>query len=334
MYELKNFWKNGFAGPFDLNVDSNKIEKVADFLSEMVQSKKPHPLYHRYSVRDWHLLKQEVLSLYQDEGLVESLKVLMGEDLVLWRTKVFNKEPFEGEIGWHQEWGTFNGIEIGNDIPALQYSGDEECWDLTVWVALCDVELNMGPLKFARGTNNKRFTEVVTPMYESEFFVDPFVGISSVSELVKRALSNALILDVDTSTVFTPADLNNANLSMEAAQEKVMEHIKNAKGSVVIDFNPEEHEIITSKVKKGQYWIFTERVMHGSGVNESDRSRLGINGRITRSDTLIYPQRLEDGFMDGSNIDISQHECVLLSGKSLEPRNKMFEARDKSVVAH
>lgn len=157
MYELKDFWKNGFAGPFDLDVDSNQIDKTADALSNMIKSRSSHPLYHRYSVRDWHLIKPDVLSLYQDKGLIESLQFLMGEDLVLWRTKIFNKEPFEGDIGWHQEWGAFNGEEIGNDTPALKYNGNEEYWDLTVWIALCDMSLDMSPIRFAQGTNSKRF---------------------------------------------------------------------------------------------------------------------------------------------------------------------------------
>lgn len=113
-----------------------------------------------------------------------------------------------------------------------------------------------------------------------------------------------------------------------------MDYIKSAKGAVTLGFNSFEHEIVSLEVKKGSYWIFTERVMHGSGINKSNKSRLAINGRVTRGDTLVYPQRLKGAFMDGSNIDISQHQCVLLSGESLESRNNMFKKYNVKAVAY
>ena len=61
--------------------------------------------------------------------------------------------------------------------------------------------------------------------------------------------------------------------------------------------------------------------MHGSGPNASDKTRPALNARITNADTLIYPGRLNGEYVDGSNLDISKHECVLLSGVNREPRN-------------
>ena len=75
----------------------------------------------------------------------------------------------------------------------------------------------------------------------------------------------------------------------------------------------------------GRFWViaevFTERTMHGSPANISSRRRLAINGRITRADTIVYPGRLRENFIDGSNLDIRKHRCVLLSGQDHQKNN-------------
>jgi len=47
-----------------------------------------------------------------------------------------------------------------------------------------------------------------------------------------------------------------------------------------------------------------------------------VNCRITRAGTLVYPGRLGGNVIDGSNLDISRHESLLIAGQPLEPRNR------------
>ncbi|TFH90305.1 hypothetical protein ELS82_17790 [Vibrio ouci] len=68
-------------------------------------------------------------------------------------------------------------------------------------------------------------------------------------------------------------------------------------------------------MKRGEFVVFTERTMHSSLDNTSDRDRLAINLRVTSSDTLIYPRRLEGDVMDGSDLDITDHESLLIGGR-------------------
>ena len=279
-------------------------------------------MYGRYSVRDWHLEQQSMLALFQDKGLIRRLNQIMGEDLVLWRSKIFNKPPQSGGIDWHQEWGAFNGEEIGNDIPALVHSGNgDDLWDVTVWVALADVTLDMSPIRFARGTHKKRFPIEMVPLVESGFFVDPFFEITTKEELIRRALTNSLIDDINTSKAFTAADIHDPEMSLDKAKAIAYQHVQDAKGAVTRGFQAEEYEIVCQEVKKGDYWIFSERTMHGSGPNTSSKTRPAVNARITKSDTLIYPGRLNGEYIDGSNLDISKHRNVLLSGANREDRN-------------
>lgn len=330
MYKIEDFQKNGFAGPFSLNMEKAALQEAAATVKDIIDNKKEHPRYDRYAVRDWHLEEASLMRLFQDEDLIKRLNHILGEDVVLWRSKFFNKPPKSGGIDWHQEWGAFNGEEIGNDIPALEHTGDgTELWDVTVWVALADTTLDMSPVRFAKGTHKRRFPIEMVPLVESGFFVDPFFEIKSKEELFQRALSNTLMEDIDTSKAFTEADLQNSELTFDQAKAIAYQHVKNIKGAITRGFYENEYEVVCEEVKQGDYWIFSERTMHGSGPNTSDKTRPALNARITSADTLIYPGRLKGEFVDGSNLDISKHECVLLSGEGKEKRNVYRVAVEK-----
>ena len=143
----------------------------------------------------WHLLDDDLLTILTHPEIVESVAAILGPDLLLWRSKVFAKRPGEGELGWHQEWGAFNGEEIGNDRPSLEPSAaarlSNDPWNVTVWIALDDVADDMGPIRFARGTHRRRFPITMKPLLYSEFWHDPFLGIGSVGEIVTRAYGAA-----------------------------------------------------------------------------------------------------------------------------------------------
>jgi hypothetical protein len=74
-------------------------------------------------------------------------------------------------------------------------------------------------------------------------------------------------------------------------------------------------------MRKGEYVVFFERTMHRSLPNRTAGHRVAINARVTPTDTLVYPSRLQGDFIDGSNLDITDHRCVLLCGQVLDPRN-------------
>ena len=315
------FLRDGFVGPFELDVPRARFDRVAARIDEMLERGSPHPLYGRFSVRDWHLLDDELLSTLADGRIVDILSAILGPDLLLWRSKVFAKRPGEAELGWHQEWGAFNGEEIGNDRPALIPAaghGDGP-WNLTVWIALDDVEADMGPIRFAQGSHARRFPITMKPLMYSEFWHDPFLGVCGVEEIVTRANTNALVLDIETSHIFQHVD--TSRLSLAEAKKIVLDALQTEVGAVTLDFNPADYEIVDMPMPCGSFVVFSERVMHGSSGNRSSRRRLAVNGRYTRSDTVVYPFREHGDRIDGSNIDITRHECILVAGEPRTSRN-------------
>jgi non-heme Fe2+,alpha-ketoglutarate-dependent halogenase len=319
----EDVFENGFCGPLDSGIRPDVLASAAAKIDRMLDERAAHPMYGRFSVRDWHLIEPEILDLFTDERIVEAVSNVLGDDIVLWRSKIFSKSPGEEALGWHQEWGPFNGEEIGNDKPAL-YPAEHRRnapWNLTMWLALDDVTYDMGPVRFARGTQKRRFPIAMEPIVQSEFYLDPFRDIASLDQLISRARQSALVLDIDTSDYFD--DASRADLTLEEAKAHVIEKLRSERGAVTLDFDEREHEIVSVPMKAGQFVLFTERCMHGSSANISDRRRLAINARYTFADTLIYPFRDSADPVDGSNLDVSSHRCVLVKGKSLNPHNSV-----------
>jgi non-heme Fe2+,alpha-ketoglutarate-dependent halogenase len=168
------------------------------------------------------------------------------------------------------------------------------------------------------------------PLVQSEFFLDPFIGIETVEELVHRARANALVLDIDTARYFDA--VNPAVMTLQEARAYVVDCLQAEKGAVTLGFDPGEHDIVSMPMPAGSFVLFYERTMHGSSANESRRRRLGINARFTPSDTTVYPFRTSPESTDGYNLDVSRHACVLVHGESRNPANRVV-ARDDLLAS-
>jgi len=321
MDNKKLFRAQGFIGPFKTSISSVFFHKLANRFIKIIDEREKHPIYNRFSVRDWHLIDSEIVSLFKDKAVLDKLKSILGPDLVLWRTKIFDKAPGEGPIGWHQEWGKFNGEEIGNNIPALENPMNPKGYsnNITVWFALNDIDISMGPLRFARGTHTRRFPVEMVELTKSEFWQNPMILNKKPSQLIDMALEDSLILDIKTENLFNESEKNT--LSREEVKKRIENAMRNFRGAKTVSFFEQEHDIVELEMKTGEFVIFTERTMHGSGANTSTNRRIGFNGRITTSSTLIYPFRLSNEFIDGSNLDINNHKCVLLNGKNHNRKN-------------
>ena len=323
--QVAAFHRDGFLGPLPRYATDAQLDHIAELLMAVEHERRTHPVYGRYSPRDWHLIDPALLELFTDPHMVVPLTQLMSPDLLLWRSKAFIKPPFGGPIGWHQEWGSFNGAELGNDVPALQPSGDDAApWNVTIWFALDDVTPDMGPLRFLRGSHRRHRPVTQVPYPESAFFEQPFAGIEDPQEIVRRARASTLLLDIDTADYFDGVDV--AALTLETAKQVVVNRASERTGEVTLPFEIQPGEECVMPMSRGEFVIFYERVMHGSGASVSPRTRAAVNCRVTPATTLVYPQRLEGRFIDGSNVDISAHRCILLSGQVQEQRNAVAEA--------
>lgn len=304
--------RDGFCGPLDAGASREKCAQLARVISDKIENRSIHPLYGRFSVRDWHLINRDFLELMTGPNIQNAVSSVLGSRYKMWRSKIFLKLPGEGPLGWHQEWGAFNGEEIGNDRPALIPSPERQdsAWNVTVWMPLTDVTSDMGPIRFAKGSHKRRFPITMGPLAETEFYVDPFAEIKSKEALIERVKNDSLCLDIHTAHYFD--EVTPQAMSFEQLREFVEAKLQNEQGAITLDFLEDEHEIVSMPMEAGQFVIFTERCMHGSSANVSPFPRIGINARFTFDDTQIYPFRKSEEPIDGSNLDITLHRTVLM----------------------
>jgi non-heme Fe2+,alpha-ketoglutarate-dependent halogenase len=312
---------NGFAGPFPRFASDDTIGELAEFFRDVLDHQPVHPLYGRYSVRDWHLVNEKVRELLTAPELISSLQAATGADsLTLWRSKLFEKYPGDGAIDWHQEYGYFDGEEVGGHRPALFPMNPSSSWSWTLWLSLTDVSNDDGVMEFVKGSQQSQYPKRMVTLTESGAYVDPRNRIKSKEELLSRARNNSLILDIDTRRVFDGVDFDKYTL--DELFDLLAERCADVLAVVTEPFELAPGATETVPMKAGEYIIFTERCMHRSRASLPDaRMRLAVNARYTLGDTWVYPQRNTSDTFDGSNLNIKDHKCIPVLGDRFHPGN-------------
>jgi non-heme Fe2+,alpha-ketoglutarate-dependent halogenase len=75
-------------------------------------------------------------------------------------------------------------------------------------------------------------------------------------------------------------------------------------------------------IRPGQFFLFSNLTVHGSGPNLSETTRLGIGVRFTSTDVRVYP----DLSIDGQGMSLDNYGCVLVRGEDRFGHNRMREA--------
>ena len=88
------------------------------------------------------------------------------------------------------------------------------------------------------------------------------------------------------------------------------------------------------EMKAGQFFIFSERAIHGSLSNQTDQWRWAVNGRIIKPDTRLYTdEMLREGHsykvVGVSEINLDNWQTVLLRGKDTFGYNRLRQDETK-----
>jgi non-heme Fe2+,alpha-ketoglutarate-dependent halogenase len=79
-------------------------------------------------------------------------------------------------------------------------------------------------------------------------------------------------------------------------------------------------------LKAGQFFLFTERTVHGSPANTTNRRRCGLAGRITSADATIYPGGQQ---VDGNGYRLDRYHAILCHGGGDYQRNARLVSREE-----
>jgi non-heme Fe2+,alpha-ketoglutarate-dependent halogenase len=154
--DIRKFYEQGFLGPFDAFTP----EEVASFREEVRQViHSPSQVYGFVTGRDRHLDSPVLDRIMRHPAMVERLAQILGPDLMVWRSQVFEKAGGSREIAWHQ--GTTFLMEMVYK-PALEPPDINELFEVAIWLAIDDATRENGCIQFVPGSHRRIGTVLLT----------------------------------------------------------------------------------------------------------------------------------------------------------------------------
>ena len=93
-----------------------------------------------------------------------------------------------------------------------------------------------------------------------------------------------------------------------------------------LEYDYDPADVVELDMHPGQFVIFSERTVHGSGPNTTDRRRLGMNYRVIPPSVRVYPNKTIHRAMHmGQTYDLSKWGVLLLRGEDKFRLNRYAE---------
>jgi hypothetical protein len=139
--EILTFHETGFLGPYQLYTP----EEMADIRKKVNEEKEasdgPRGNEHMYR----HLDCPTVYSLCSSKEIIERVQSIIGPDLMLWASTLFEKMPGMDDFAWHQD---------------TQYFDLEPPVNITAWIALTESNIDNGCMQIIPGSHRKHIPHV------------------------------------------------------------------------------------------------------------------------------------------------------------------------------
>ncbi|MFI5915870.1 phytanoyl-CoA dioxygenase family protein [Dactylosporangium sp. NPDC051541] len=144
--QVESFNANGFLGPFDLYAEQEAPLVWSQAMTEMVTSANK-PQDSTTITCDRHLDCDTLSRDIAQPAIVHKLRSLMGDDIMCWKTHIFEKEPGTSGTGWHQ-------VEA---FPAYTEESTAATQELFVWTAFSETDKEHGCLRFLPGSHKQSY---------------------------------------------------------------------------------------------------------------------------------------------------------------------------------
>jgi non-heme Fe2+,alpha-ketoglutarate-dependent halogenase len=176
--QVESFAENGFIGPFDLYPEDEAPLIWNQALIEMVTSRnKPHnSAIINY---DRHLDCNTLSRVVAEPKIVHKLRSLMGDDIICWKTNVFEKNPGATGTGWHQVETHMLYESDTVAYPSIRYTEETRALtqELTVWTAFSNADKEHACLRFIPGSHKKWYYDETRPIaYDIQSKAHSFFG--------------------------------------------------------------------------------------------------------------------------------------------------------------
>jgi non-heme Fe2+,alpha-ketoglutarate-dependent halogenase len=181
--QIRTFFEDGFLGPLTL-YSRDEMGELAERIER--ETAKKSEIYGFETVRDRHLDCLSVMQVASREALREYVAQVLGPNLILWRSQIWQKRPSATGTPWHQ--ATTFTLTNRNLLPTIVPTDLGELFNLTAWVALDDAEVENGCLQFYRGSLHLPVFKVRLPTSKMGDSTPSIVGRVPDDEVVDMQL--------------------------------------------------------------------------------------------------------------------------------------------------
>lgn len=305
--QIRGFYENGYVGPFDL-VPSQDIEHLGLYL---------------------------INSLVKTESKCFSFTTEPDEIDRIWKS--YSLTPWSKEM---REKYKKNFPNVLNKLN--RHLDDERLLNLFNHPAITErVAQLLGPDFLLWSTN---FFEIMpglaTELHQASRFSGHHQG-SIITPEDNESLYQESLYQLTCWIALTDANKENGCLTIFPGTHKEIYPIN--LGEVTQDWRSNIYDDRDSKIdypgnlpqphyiemKAGQFFLFTERVIHGSVENNTNKSRWGLNGRIATTSTRIYSKKMLEDFYRSKytevNIKWDKWRAVILRGEDRFGYNRYTE---------
>ncbi len=236
--EIEQFHDKGYLGPYTLCSPDDIAPYRKNIEQEILSGEATGPNPGQSREQSRHLDKRMIFELCSHPDIIDRIASLMGPDLMLWRSHLFNKEPGGKTIPWHQD---------------VNYWPIEPLINISAWVALDKVTEENSCVQLIPGSHKKMI---------------PHIASSDGMEFVEMA---------------DPAQVDAS-------------------------------KAIKMELQPGQFFLFTDRLLHYSDPNRSSKRRMGFSLRVTVPWVRIDHEAL-----------FAEHRAILLRGEDRFGFNRLTE---------
>jgi non-heme Fe2+,alpha-ketoglutarate-dependent halogenase len=149
--EMARFERDGVFGPFKIYEPDVARELLKAIRMRNVD--RTHALHRNDVNYDRHFDIPELSQHIGHPNIVGRVRVLLGMDLLCWRTEFFPKFPGAPGTEWHQ----VANYRYATGVPMLEPAADraDDHLDITVWTAFTEATRENGCLRFLPGSHKK-----------------------------------------------------------------------------------------------------------------------------------------------------------------------------------
>ena len=267
-------------------------EIVAGLKRHNLWSLKQSALWQEYNV-------DRIRDIAQRPALTQRLASLLGDEVVAWRTQIFEIPGQSRGTFWHSAT-TF--VEDG-DLPTLNPPDDMSpaLVNINCWIALEDVDVTNSCMQIVPGTHVDNRLDTML-----RYFMNDRIGF--IMRYGRRERSQALIAIRYSGDLFLAGQLG-FDVAMEIAPDMY-----------------ESMRPTAFPMKAGECLIFSSNNLHCSYRNNTDDTRLAMGVRTISADVAIYDGQETIPFATGGG-DIDLHVGPLKAGTPLHTADGPVSSR-------